>query len=128
MATTIVGSSQQFKSSLEIPGLQESSTSTRQQNVWDTVSQDVAVLDPSGRSELPDIKMNGRCTFPISGLSLLWNIEELVWLCKKYHRSMCKRCHLSTIIEFAIHPEVFPPTRTRLQPALISTTVTSIPF
>ncbi|MCZ7454397.1 CBASS oligonucleotide cyclase [Rhizobium rhizogenes] len=45
MATTIAGAFQQFKANLEISSLQESTTSTRQQNVRDAVSNDFVVLD-----------------------------------------------------------------------------------
>lgn len=45
MATTIAGAFQQFKANLEISSLQESTASTRQQNVRDAVSKDFVVLD-----------------------------------------------------------------------------------
>lgn len=45
MATTIAGAFQQFKANLEISSLQESTTSTRQQNVREAVANDFAVLD-----------------------------------------------------------------------------------
>lgn len=45
MATTVAGAFQQFKANLEISSLQESTTSTRQQNVRDAVSNDFVVLD-----------------------------------------------------------------------------------
>ncbi|WP_457578263.1 CBASS oligonucleotide cyclase [Ensifer adhaerens] len=45
MATTIAGAFQQFRANLEISSLQESTTSTRQQNVRDAISRDFTVLD-----------------------------------------------------------------------------------
>ncbi|MBB4954556.1 hypothetical protein H4S14_002445 [Agrobacterium vitis] len=45
MATTIAGAFQKFKANLAISSLQESTTSTRQQNVRDAVASDFAVLD-----------------------------------------------------------------------------------
>lgn len=77
MVTSIACAFRQFSSNLEITGLQESTISTRQQNVRDAVAQDFAVLD----TFLTGSYRRSTMIAPLSGA----DIDVFVVLDPKYH-------------------------------------------